>query len=66
MYNTGDIVEIIASDDDIEHVGANLQLKNGDTVKVVKTWGTGWICVEGVYLNSPCEADVPPYFLKKV
>ena len=66
MYNTGDFVEVTASNEDIECVGADLQLKKGDVVKVIKTWGTGWICVEGIYLDSPCEADVPPYFLKKV
>lgn len=66
MHNPGDIVEIVATNEMIKRIGAELQLKQGMKVKVVKTFPDSWVVVEGELLGVPCNADVPKNFLKKM
>ena len=66
MYNPGDIVKIIATEEMIRGIGAHRQLNSGQEVKVLKFFPDGWIVVEGELCGIPCEADVPQNFLQKV
>lgn len=65
-FNTGDSVKITASKGQLKSVGAELILFEGQETKVIKTFPDGYVVVEAKYLDTPCTADIPSYFLKKV
>lgn len=66
MFNIGEIAMVSANKEMLEDVGAERQLKEGQNVKVIKTFPDGWVEVEGECCGFVCSADVPPHFLKKV
>lgn len=65
MFNPGEFAIITANNESIKSVMADLQLKKGQKVKIMKIYPDSWVVVEGLYNGMPCNADIPMTFLEK-